>query len=1394
VCRVRSSCLRFRLGALFVVLAVAFGVLPATAFVSPQLAAAATATPVPDSASDAVTAVQYAMQGRKKVLVNDQTTETAETVANPDGTLTETSHVRPVRVRQGSGWATPDSTLVPGAGGTFAPKAAAADVALSGGRRVQPQVGAVQPLLKLTAGGTATGLDWPGALPAPVVTGSIATYADVLPGVDLKVEVEVDTVREVVVVKTPAAAKNPAIAELGLTVPVRNGTVTKDADGTLHVRDAKGAEKFSAPPAVMWDSSGVDPSGTDFVHGPAAGGREAPVGESLDGTKLTLTPDQKLFTDAQTTYPVYVDPAWHDNYCGACGRNHYLVEYGCGSGKAPGYTMWDNDDQLRAGFVNDGSAHCGGSTLVTARSFVEMNLGGLSGKLIYGAQLNLNVNNSLSCSGTNELHLSTPINAGESFNGGPSWGAYLGTVGTGCPTNVGFDVTSTIASLAGEGGPTFTFAIVSPNENDQNTWKRYSTQVGFSVTYNSPPRQPTNLQIVNGSQGYPCVQGASRPVLGRTSTGYITKANVADPDGQQLYAGFRVYKGLASSGKDTWDGKETGVDNVLSDMNTGNRNASATLPVAEMNADGFYSWDVHATDGRETAWAVPCEVEVELSAPAAPVISSQTYPAGAYGGGPGRAGDFSFSVSNSPTTVDHYVWKLDNTASPSCDGTEPGTSKPSAFNGPATAVATPPTKGPHVLSAWACNRARTPSSRVDYAFNVKDATAPVASWQFEGNGKSQANGLRHVGEGVGVFSTGKLGQAANLSGQAGDYFATSARVVDTAKSFSVSAWVNPADLSARRAVLSQDGSQTSGFALQYLESGQWAFSLSNADVASPTLASAVSSAAPMTGSWTHLTGVYDGAAHTAALYVNGQLQQTVPATSAGGVGPLVLGAAMAGGARSSLFDGAIDEATVVDHVLSAADVTKLVNQNGVPTGLSAIREYTLDATTADATGTDATLSLTAGAGYGPGYSDAGAQSATETSVGQSSGQGMSDPGPGYALTAGPVIDTAKSFTVSAWVKPADSGHYTVATQAGTNNNAFILSLSPEHWGMGMSSSDVEGDAAGLRWAASPAAPVIGVWTHVTGVYDAITASERLYINGVQVAETAIPAGSTWSANGSFSVGFAQFAGTIDQVQVWDRPLPADEVTGVANTAVLRADYQLNGDVRDTVTGASGTPSGGVSSITDGSGANVARFDNSATGQVEAPRPQNLRSDQSFTVEAWVKHTWTDADAAAQKAADPANTPGVDKSGRAAVGVNSAAYSPYLLGYRGAQASDGSWHPRWSWLLASSSATPSVPAGWFVMPDVDAQSNVWTHLTGTYDATTHTACVYATTDAYEYTPRCASNVTAWNGASDAEDLFLGRGEWQGVHSDYWYGDVRGVRVYTGVLDLQHINADAVADHP
>ncbi|MFD1048802.1 hypothetical protein ACFQ1S_26345, partial [Kibdelosporangium lantanae] len=349
----------------------------------------------------------------------------------------------------------------------------------------------------------------------------------------------------------------------------------------------------------------------------------------MTGDTLTLTPDAGLLTDRNARYPLYIDPKWTPPNC-VCTRDHYLVQYACGSAKTPGDTKWDNEDDLRAGFVVDPTSGCAGHQ-VTARSFVQLSLAGLAGKQIYGAGLNLSLIAGTSCSGANKIVLANAINGPVPFGNQPGWLSDIATVTACRGGGLGYDIKNLINDLTHNGfHPTFTFGLVSPNENDQDTWKRYSRDVGFSVTYNSVPNAPRNLQLWNGTQPFPCVMGPDRPAVGPSSTPLTMRANVSDPDGGMLYAGFRIYDSPGVQPV-VWDGNETGMDNILSDSDPTHLNAQVSVPSNKMNKDGqVYSFDVHASDGQEDAWVSPCELELDLTAPNKPRVFSQAYPEDTY--------------------------------------------------------------------------------------------------------------------------------------------------------------------------------------------------------------------------------------------------------------------------------------------------------------------------------------------------------------------------------------------------------------------------------------------------------------------------------------------------------------------------------------------------------------------------------------------------------------------------------------------------------------------------------------------------------------------------------------------------------------------------------------------
>ncbi|MGW5265832.1 LamG domain-containing protein [Microbispora sp. NPDC004025] len=293
---------------------------------------------------------------REPVEVTEARTEFTTTYANPDGqSFRLEQSTTPVRVKGPDGaWVPPDATLERRDDGSVGPVAAAVGISFSGG-------GDGGSLVTMTRDGRTLALGWPGALPAPVLDGPNATYPDVLPDVDLRMTATTEGFRQVLIVKTPQAAADPALARIQYAVRSSGLDVEETAEGGMSATDGNATEVFTSPPAAMWDSTGDPAAGQDGTAGasaaptaPAAptsgakGGasRSAPAaetapettpqatpetsapageGQAADGPApgaghaelpievgedtLTLVPDAGLLRQKdESAYPVYIDP------------------------------------------------------------------------------------------------------------------------------------------------------------------------------------------------------------------------------------------------------------------------------------------------------------------------------------------------------------------------------------------------------------------------------------------------------------------------------------------------------------------------------------------------------------------------------------------------------------------------------------------------------------------------------------------------------------------------------------------------------------------------------------------------------------------------------------------------------------------------------------------------------------------------------------------------------------------------------------------------------------------------------------------------------------------------------------------------------------------------------
>ncbi|WP_345040563.1 FG-GAP-like repeat-containing protein [Streptomyces sannanensis] len=259
--------------------------------------AAAAAEKAEKSGGDgvAVSALAKAKSSGKPVEITEHRTPYAEVHANPSGTLTVTTHLTPVRVRQGRTWVPVDTDLVTDKG-RVRPKAAVTGLELSSGGD--------GPLVRLNDKQHVLEMSWPEKLPKPRLDGPVATYPEVLPGVDLQVTAEAEGFQQLLVVKDAKAARNPKLKKIAYGLTGTGLKIGADRNKGLTAVDARGKTVFSGPAPRMWDSSKGNKK-TSVM--PAA----------VSGKTLEITPDQKLLTGPDTVYPVHVDPSFSTGVYGA---------------------------------------------------------------------------------------------------------------------------------------------------------------------------------------------------------------------------------------------------------------------------------------------------------------------------------------------------------------------------------------------------------------------------------------------------------------------------------------------------------------------------------------------------------------------------------------------------------------------------------------------------------------------------------------------------------------------------------------------------------------------------------------------------------------------------------------------------------------------------------------------------------------------------------------------------------------------------------------------------------------------------------------------------------------------------------------------------------------------
>jgi hypothetical protein len=1094
------------------------------------------------------------------VQVDAAMSEKSETVANADGTLTARVSVVPQRVSRGGAWVAPDATLRVNADGSVSTVATSVDVHLSGGG-----AGA---LLSVGRGAGRLVLSWPGILPVPALAADTATYADVLPGVDLVLRARVESVSEVLVVKNRAAAANPALTTLRFGVSAENLSSSMD-HGSVVWSDPSGSVVFDAATPLMWDSSVQAPSPssanaeiTEAPSGllaPESSGNRAEMPVSLTGGQLVFTPDQAMLTSAETVYPVMIDPSvgktnWamiNSTFVNQC----YVMCNGYDSGQhmKVGWTNTLQGQQYRS-LVDFGSASFAGKHV-------------LSAKLVSYLLHSWNESTGSCTTSTTNVHQVGGFGSWSTWgNHLPTWGGVLaGVANQNCADAA--DVRSEWASPALTG---YIQSVANANwvaylglENAGSAgsmgWKKFDEwRTTLEVTYNSVPTVPTGLVSRNdpATTTQACGRDAGSAFV-RSSTPTLS-AKPNDPDTEtDLKVVFTAEKWNTTV--KAW--QPLGTPAVVTNLNNVTDVAQYTIPASFGLLDGdAMRWKAQTRDpwswgggsgedaSGDSAW---CEVRVDTRAPTAPGVSSSMYGEyvpgvhETYDGAVGRTGDFMFGPGGQ-SDVAGYLWGWADPPNNYVPAPAVGASATVRLTPPPPNSGAPTVAGTLTLYVQGVDRTGfRDGGRKAYIMRVGTASDPVRVWTMAESGAAtvladtnqSGAGARDAGvHGLVLGAAGRVRGGATVATFGGSSWAETTpgggRVVDAAKSFTVSAWVRPWAVARDQSVLSQDGPDGGGlgqngpFNLQ-LTGDRWSWNAMSSGAA-PSVENVVSPVAAQPGVWTNLVAVYDaGSSGTdptqpaqLRLYVDGVLVDTEQLAGLWGAGGgLQFGRVLWGGAYLNYFAGVMGDVVVWDRVVSAAELA--------PLAATRVGRWRFDGDASDVAGFNRSL-----IGTGP-----------VTYVAGHAGQAVHLTGSGALSTADVPLNTGYSYTVSAYVRPTSvSGTGAVLSQCGAVRCAFSLRYTSAGWAVVQAGAD---QAAAPSYTTAAAGVVaLNAWTHLVVVYDAGCAETRLYVNG-QRARTTTGLPALWQADTVWRVGRDEagnfVSGDVDDVQVFQGVLPDTEV-------------------------------------------------------------------------------------------------------------------------------------------------------------------------------------------------------------------------------------------------------------
>lgn len=540
--------------------------------------------------------------------------DSSRSFVNADGSLTTEFFAAPRWAKVDGEWVDVDATLTKSGQG-WAPRASVVPMAFGDGSLVG----------RIGSPGRSLTLRWPTALPQPQVVGSTLTYPEVLPGVDLRVEVTGWSFREVWVLKSAAAAK--AVRSLVLDVTGDGITLIADGKGGVRGVSPTGATVVRAGAPMMWDAAAPALDGdaasaapqlpTAAIPSLEEGARAHPVGLQAAASRLSLVPDQKFLQDPARVYPVMVDPDF------SVSASSWAMVDQAYPGVA--YPNWSNGTSTSPG---QGVGYQNYSAWSRKRLLFSFNTSSLSGVGVTRATFAATGVHSATCAAAypTELWKVDAFGSSTTWNTQPAWRAWQDTrysrfgyrvSGCDAPTGrVEWSATNAVKDQVAAGQPYTYLGLRAPDENNALQWKRFYNDASLSVTYTRPPSVPYGLGTQNPGVG------CGSTVRPWQSPAFQLVATANDPDaGDSQWMTFVVYEGSTAVWRDPqgpYAASPSGVTRTSS-------------PPASILVDGHsYRFTAQVSDGVFTSSESPaCAFTVDTSPPTSPRIELPSLTVGA---------------------------------------------------------------------------------------------------------------------------------------------------------------------------------------------------------------------------------------------------------------------------------------------------------------------------------------------------------------------------------------------------------------------------------------------------------------------------------------------------------------------------------------------------------------------------------------------------------------------------------------------------------------------------------------------------------------------------------------------------------------------------------------------